>query len=56
MEIASSSSEMERPVNEEEREYLTRMLGSLGLYDASQDTFSTTEHPEDEKWIVPSAN
>lgn len=32
-------------------EYIS-MLGSLGLYDASSDKYQSTEHPEDDKWIV----
>lgn len=43
--------EFERIITPEEREYLDRMLGSLGLYDASQDQYDVTEHPEDEQWF-----
>lgn len=44
--------EFERLINDEEREELNRALGALGLYDASQDTYETSEHPEDDKWII----
>lgn len=27
-------------------------LDATGAYDASQDAYTTTEHPEDERWIV----
>lgn len=40
------------PVSEE----VQRLLGSLGLYDALQDEYSTIEHPEDDKWVVRSTN
>jgi len=36
----------------EEREMLIRLFGSVGLYDASQDDYQVTEHPEDDQWIV----
>lgn len=41
----------ERIIAQEEREYLNRVLGSFGLYDASQDIYDTPEH-QDEKWAV----
>jgi hypothetical protein len=56
MERGDFSAEYTRLVTPEEREYLERTLGSLGLYDASQDVYSVTEHPEDEKWIIQSNN
>lgn len=52
MEYASSDENMERLISIEEREHLQRVLGSIGLYDASQDTYAVTEHPEDRKWAV----
>lgn len=42
--------EMERVVTPTERERLERVLASYGLYDASQDRYEVTEHPEDERW------
>lgn len=41
----------ERIITQEEREYLNRVLGSFGLYDASQDECDTPEH-QDERWAV----
>lgn len=33
-----------------------RILGCLGLYDASQDVYPTIEHPEDDQWIIKGEN
>lgn len=52
MENAPSNESMERLISTEERERLQRALGSFGLYDASQDSYNVTEHPEDRKWPV----
>ena len=37
-------------------EEVQRILGHLGLYDASQDHYEVTEHPEDRKWAVEAFN
>lgn len=42
---------LERPATEEEREYVTRMLGNYGLYDASLDEYNTKYH-QDEQWVI----
>lgn len=51
---------MERETNSDQIEKLAdsrnedtvRLLGALGLYDASQDYYEVTEHPEDDQWII----
>lgn len=40
----------------EEREELQRALGQVGLVDATLFEHPTIEHPEDDRWIIPSAN
>lgn len=52
MENAPSTEKMERLITVEERERLSRALASLGLYDASQDTYYVTPHPEDRRFAV----
>ena len=32
-------------------DHINRALGNLGLYDASQDTYPTTDH-DDESWFI----
>lgn len=56
MEALYSSPDNERLINQEEREQLQRVLGSFGLYDASQDVIHSPEHPEDDKWFVLGTN
>ena len=34
---------------EKDTELTARLLGALGLYDASHDHYEVTEHPEDER-------
>lgn len=41
---------------EKDTELTARLLGALGLYDASQDHYEVTEHPEDSKWAVEPFN
>ena len=53
MERSSYVQENERPINNEEREYLQRVLGSFGLVDALLcDQPETVEHLEDRRWAV----
>lgn len=54
MEYASNEN-MERLANSEERERLERLLGSFGLYDASQDIYPIQER-QDEHWAVVDIN
>lgn len=43
-------------ITQAEREELQRSLGQLGLVDATQFSYPTIDYPEDERWIIPSAN
>lgn len=57
MEYAPFNPEMERLINDEEKERLERALGSYGLVDALlYDTPLQIEHPEDDSWIIKSEN
>lgn len=35
-----------------QQERLASLALSSGVYDASQDTYETQEHPEDDTWVV----
>lgn len=52
MERQTNSDKLERLATEEEKEYLQRILGNYGLYDANDGTLGATEHPEDRHWAV----
>lgn len=52
MERETNSDKLERLATEEERDYINRLLGAQGLYDASQDTFELIERPDDSQWII----
>lgn len=54
MELFNESNE--RPLDVKLDADLIKQLGSLGLYDASQDTCSSPDHPEDNKWTVEGKN
>lgn len=49
-------SEARKAEIEKDTELTARLLGALGLYDASQDHYEVTEHPEDRKWAVEPFN
>lgn len=37
---------------QKDTELTSRILGSLGLYNAAFDTYDVPEHPEDSRWAV----
>ena len=41
---------------EKDTELTARLLGALGLYDASRDHYEVTVHLEDSKWAVEPFN
>lgn len=47
---------LERPFEPTLDAEYVKALGSLGLYDASLDTYQVKDHPEDDRWIIQSNN